>query len=315
MNATDFREWFVRHPVILMEGALSERLKREYGLMMNPYVTMAQFYRSKVEADALKALWNQYADIARRYRFPLLTATPTRRTNQKTLADSYCTDEVIAGNVALLRSVQQHSGIEMAVGGQMGSKGNAYTNDQPLTEQESLDFHRWTVERFARTDVDYLYPSLIPSLPEAAGIARAIDPTGLPFIISFTIRPDGRLIDSTAIADAIRYIDSITINKPVCYMANCVHPRFVKMALTQPFNQAPEVRSRFCGIQANAAPMTFEELDASPVLLTSAPQELAEEMMQLAAFGQIRIWGGCCGTDSRHMECIAKSLRERFTDA
>ena len=61
--------------------------------------------------------------------------------------------------------------------------------------------------------------------------------------------------------------------------------------------------------------MTFAELDASPLLHTSAPQELADEMMKLAELDQIRIWGGCCGTDDRHMACIAKALRERFPDA
>ena len=304
------RECLETHSVILMEGALGERLKREYRLAMNRYITMGDFYRTKTEANALKALWNQYIDVARRYGFPFLAATPTRRTNRETLEQAGRTGEVIAGNVSLLRSVQQSSGIEMYVGGQMGNRGNAYSADGALGEQDAYDFHSWTVEHFHQAGVDFLYPSLIPSLTEAAGIARAIDPTGLPYLLSFTIQGDGRLLDGTSIHDAIGYIDSITRNKPVRYMTNCVHPRFVYAALTHPLNQTEQVRSRFAGIQANAAPLTYAELDASPVLLTSSPEELAADMMKLTELDCIRIWGGCCGTDNRHLESIAKALWE-----
>ena len=306
----NLRNCMESHSIILMEGALGERLKREYGLTMNRYITMGGFYRSRTEANALKALWNQYIDVARRYGFPFLAATPTRRTNRETLALAGCPEDVIAGNVSLLRSVQQESGIEMYVGGQMGNRGNAYSAEGALSEREAYDFHSWTAERFCKAGVDFLYPSLIPSLSEAAGIARAIDPTGLPYLLSFTIQGDGRLLDGTSIDEAIGFIDSITLNKPLRYMTNCVHPRFVYAALTQPFNQTERVRRRFAGIQANAAPLTYAELDASPVLLTSTPEELAADMMKLTQLDQIRIWGGCCGTDQRHLECVAKALRE-----
>ena len=312
MYTAAFRRCVASRQVILMEGALSERLKREYHLTLDPHVTMARLYRDRVQAAALSSIWNQYIAIARRYGFPFLAATPTRRTNRETIALAGCGDSVIEGNVSLLQSVREQSGIEMYVGGQMGNRGNAYTLDGALSRQEAYDFHSWTVERYQKAGVDFLYPSLIPSLPEALGIAQAIDPTGLPYILSFTIQGDGRLIDGTTIADAIETIDSQTVNKPVCYMTNCVHPRFVLQALTQPFNQTPLVHSRFAGIQANAAALTYKEMDDSPVLLTSAPEELAVETLRLADLDQIRIWGGCCGTNDRHMEQIAKALLERF---
>ena len=315
MSVRDFRTCMASHPVVLMEGALSERLKREYRFVLDPHVTMAKLYQNHLEAQALRQLWTGYAEIARQYGFPFLAATPTRRTNRETIEKAGCTDQVIDGCTALLRSVQQQSGIDMYVGGQIGNRGNAYSTEGALTEAEAFDFHRWTVERFVRAEADYLYLSLIPTLPEASGLARAADESGLPYLVSFTIQQDGRLLDGTSIADAISYIDSITVRQPVLYMSNCVHPRFVYRALTQPFNQTGQVKKRFAGIQANAAPMTFAELDASPVLHTSAPQELADEMMKLAELDQIRIWGGCCGTDDRHMACIAKALRERFPDA
>jgi len=155
----------------------------------------------------------------------------------------------------------------------------------------------------------------MPALSEALGCARALSETSIPYMVSFLLRKDGRLMDGTYLNDAMEAIENAVERKPLCYMSNCVHPRFVYQALMQPFNQTPLVKARFAGIQANAAPMTYAELDASPVLHTSVPDELATEMLKLADLDQIRLWGGCCGTDDRHMACIAKALRARFPDA
>ena len=148
----------------------------------------------------------------------------------------------------------------------------------------------------------------MPTLPEAAGMAQAMAKTGIPYIISFTIQEDGKLIDGTTIADAIQYIDAVTEKKPVCYMTNCVHPSIVKKALLQPFNQNSIVRERFLGIQANTSPLSYAQLDGSAELKCSEPEDFAKEMMTLTNIGNIKIWGGCCGTDNRHMECLAKML-------
>lgn len=181
---------------------------------------------------------------------------------------------------------------------------------EALTEQKALDFHKWTAELFQKADVDFLYAGIMPVLSEAAGLAEAIDQTGLPYIISFTIRQDGKLIDGTTIADAIAYIDARTQNKPVCYMTNCVHPRTVLKALSQPFNDCLLVKERFRGIQANTSPRSYAELDGAVDLHGSDPEEFAEEMMKLSRVGSFQIWGGCCGTDHRHMDCVARRIAD-----
>lgn len=43
-------------------------------------------------------------------------------------------------------------------------------------------------------------------------------------------------------------------------------------------------------------------------LHTSPPEPFAEAMLRLREVGDIRIFGGCCGTDDRHMEAIARRL-------
>lgn len=304
----DFRKCIQECPAILMEGALGERLKREYHISFDANIAMAGLIYEPKGAAALSELWNGYIDIARRYGLPFLATTPTRRANQERIALSHYSEEVIKDNVRFLRSIQNKAGIAMYVGGLMGCRGDAYTAEGSLSEEDAYRFHTWTAARFLTAGVDLLYAGIMPSLPEAAGLARAASDTGLPYIISFTVQGNGRLIDGTPISTAIRYIDSVTENKPAVYMSNCVHPRILFHALSQPFNQIPLVRDRFRGIQANTSPLSYAELDRSLELQCSEPDALADEMTRLTEVADIKIWGGCCGTDDRHMECLARKL-------
>jgi len=304
----DFRECMQRNNNILMEGALGERLKREYNVAFDEHVAMARLIYTEKGASALTALWNEYIDIARRYQLPFIATTPTRRASRERISKANCSANIIKDNVGFLKSLQKNSGIEMYVGGLMGCKGDAYTGEGALSEDEAFDFHKWTVEQFYEADVDFLYAGIMPVLSEAAGMARAMGETSLPYIISFTIQQDGRLIDGTTIADAIRYIDESTGNKPICYMTNCVHPRIVRKALLHSFNRNGLVGKRFRGIQANTSPLSYAELDGSADLKCSEPEVFAEEMLKLRDVSEFKIWGGCCGTDNRHVECVAQKL-------
>ncbi len=58
------------------------------------------------------------------------------------------------------------------------------------------------------------------------------------------------------------------------------------------------------GIQANASPLSPEELDGA--------QELAEQMVALEDIQPFKIFGGCCGTDETHMEALAQRLKEKL---
>lgn len=320
----DFKECIDKSQAILMEGALGERLKREYNLSFDEHVAMANLIYDKNGMNALGKLWNEYIDIAKCHNLPFIATTPTRRANyERTKAYMIKTgkfteemtedcsaqpQQIIYDNVDFLRNIQKSSGIEMYVGGLMGCKGDAYTGEDALVEDEAFAFHSWAAEHFKKAEVDFLYAGIMPVLSEAAGMARAMERTGLPYIISFTIQEDGRLIDGTTIADAIQYIDAITKIRPICYMTNCVHPRIVYQALLQPFNQKEIIAQRFWGIQANTSPLSYTELDGAEDLKTSEPETFAVEMMRLSEVANIKIWGGCCGTDNRHIECVAREI-------
>ena len=304
----DFRQCIEQQHSILMEGALGERLKREYNIRFDDNVAMAKLVYDSNGRVALKCIWQEYIEIAKTYQLPFLATTPTRRANKECVERTGWDSSIIMDNVRFLRGIQKESKIEMYIGGLMGCKGDAYTGENSLSENDAHFFHSWQAKLFGQANVDFLFAGIMPILPEAVGMAKAMADTGLPYIISFTIQNDGRLIDGTSIHDAIAYIDGVVEEKPMCYMTNCVHPRILNEALSKSFNQTNLVQERFLGIQANTSPLSYKELDGSIDLKCSDPESFAEEMLSLRSISNIKIFGGCCGTDSRHMEQVARRL-------
>ncbi len=296
---------------VLMEGALGERLKREHQLAFDEHVAMAGLVYESEGRAALVGLWSEYADIAQRHGLPLLATTPTRRANRERVSASRYDQAIIGDNVSLLRGLQERSAAEVHVGGLMGCRGDAYRPTDVLSTAEARSFHTWQADLFAEAGAEFLYAGIMPALPEAIGMAQAMGETGLPYIISFMIRDDGRLLDGATIHEAVQSIDACVDVRPECYMTNCVHPAVLYAALSRPCNSTELVRSRFVGIQANASHLSPEELDIASGPESSDAGQLADDMLRLRDDMRLRVFGGCCGTDGTHLEEIARRLAQR----
>ena len=142
----DFETCIASHSSVLMEGALGERLKREYGLTINGSVAMADLIYSQQGRLALETLWRGYMGIAEKYNLPFLATTPTRRANKQQVIQAGYDEAIIEDNVRFLRKIKETSNIEMYIGGLMGCKGDAYTGAGALNIEEAHDFHHWQAE-------------------------------------------------------------------------------------------------------------------------------------------------------------------------
>lgn len=305
----DFTQCYNSSASILMEGALGERLKREYGLKTDGITAMAGLVYLPEGRRALKEIWEGYIYISKKYGLPFMATTPTRRANRERVFKDGYDESIIADNVRFLKNVRIETCAEnMYVGGLMGCKGDAYTGKDSLGAAESEKFHKWQADLFKSAGAEFLFAGIMPSLTEAIGMARAMESVSLPYIISFTIEKNGRLADGTPIDTAIKEIDDATVQNPLCYFANCVHPSVVSQALEQSFNKTARVSERFKGIQANTSALSYSELDNPEDLKTSPPEELAAAMEKLYKNNGFKIFGGCCGTDERHIEMTAAFL-------
>lgn len=307
---TPFESCIINRGRILMEGAYGERLKREYTVTFDPHVDMTRMIEQEEGRRALTKLNQEYAGIAKKYGLPFMVTPTSRRADYDRMQAAGCRRELLRENIAFVREVVKDCGTETYVGGLLGNKGNAYTGEGAITSQEEARrYHAWQAEAYAEAGADFLMAGIMPTIEEVAGMAQALGDTGLPYIISFALEDTGCLVDGTRIADAIAYIDKETgASAPLCYITNCVHPSIVYRALEKPFNRCDLVYDRFWGVQANASPLSFKELDNSIDLKSSEPAALGRSMERLKEVMDMRIFGGCCGTDGRHMEKIAKRL-------
>jgi len=72
-----------------------------------------------------------------------------------------------------------------------------------------------------------------------------------------------------------------------------------------------DAADRVHGLRANASRRSRAELDASTELDAGYPQELAEQYRAIRELlPQLRVVGGCCGTDHRHVEAIGRALQD-----
>lgn len=298
---------------VLMEGALGERLKREFNIKIDGKAAMAPLVFSEKGRNALSFLWGEYIATAEKYTLPIMLTTPTRRANKENVFSAGFNESIIKANTDFLKEVRKkHKKTQpVFIGGLMGCKGDAYTGEGSLSEEDAFLFNSWQANLFAKENIDFLYAGIMPCVNEAVGMAKAMEKTALPYIISFTIQKNGRLIDGTTINDAIEIIDSKTKRKPLIYITNCVHPSIVLEAISKPFNKTETVKNRFLGIQANTSPLPYDVLDGCEDLKTSSAQELAEGMYELKKKHGFMVFGGCCGTDNSHMEKTAQLITEK----
>jgi homocysteine S-methyltransferase len=190
----------------------------------------------------------------------------------------------------------------------MSCRGDAYTPADALAVDEALDFHAWQADKLADSGVDFLLAATLPAFSEATGLALALAATGKPYILSFVVRPDGTLLDSTPLKDAIAAIDAAVTPRPLAYLINCTHVTFARAALMHEANSSSLVRQRIIGLLANTAALSPEELNDSTTLVEEDPGTFGTSVAGLHRELGLKILGGCCGTDDRHIRSLAAQL-------
>lgn len=307
-----FQDFVEKYPVILGEGAIIERLRRMAEIRLDDHVVNSALIYTIAGRTALETICCQYLETGHRYDLPLLLSTPTWRAGRDRIAAAGLEGSDLNGDnfrfLAELRDRYGEYAKKVAICGLMSCRGDAYKPEETMTELAAAEFHQWQANALASAGVDLLLAATLPALSEAVGLARSQAITGLPYMISFVVRPDGTLLDGTSLHKAIITIDSTVSPPPLSYMINCTHASIFRSALLHKDNSSPLVRERVIGILANTAALSPEELDASPDLVEEAPETFGRAVSSLYSELNLKVLGGCCGTDNRHIESLAQEL-------
>ena len=144
----NFAKCFYESPVILMEGAIGERLKREYGIAFDDKVALASLIYNDASRVAMKHIFCQYISIAEKYKLPFMATTTTRRANKERVMQSGYSENIIKDNVFFLKQIKESTGSNMFIGGLMGCKGDAYKGLSAISIEEATEFHSWQADLF-----------------------------------------------------------------------------------------------------------------------------------------------------------------------
>ena len=117
---------------------------------------------------------------------------------------------------------------------------------------------------------------------------------------------DSRLPSGADLGTAVTAVDAVTDGYPAYFMVNCAHPS----RMTPAFAAGAPWLERVMGVRANASRLSHAELDEAEELDRGEPAELAHEYVALRqVLPQLRVVGGCCGTDHEHIEKITAAVR------
>ncbi len=266
---------------------------------------------------ALRKYFRAYGAIARRYNAGLILESATWRASADWAARlGYSRDGLALANrksIELLEEIRaefETDRCKVVISGCVGPRGDGYNPVNLMSATEAENYHREQIEVFAGTAADLVTAITINYVDEAIGIARVAQRTGMPVVISFTVETDGALPTGQTLLAAIEQVDAATSAYPCYYMITCAHPTHFDHVLSKAQPWVERIR----GLRANASRRSHAELNESAELDVGDPVELGIQYAQLKVtrLPQLNVMGGCCGTDDRHVEEIAKACAPLF---
>ena len=294
--------------LFLTDGGLETDMIFNRGIEL-PFFSAINLLRSAEGRSALDAYFRSYLELARRLGTGFELVSASWRASPDWAAEFGITnaelDRLNRESIGMLLDLQAEFGdVSTVVTGCIGPRGDGYDPGRIMSTGEAQEYHQRQASALADAGAEMIGAITITNVPEAIGIARAAKASGVPVYVSFTVETDGRLPTGDTLGEAIAEVDRATGSYPVYYMINCAHPTHFMQVL----ESGESWTRRLGGIRANASRCSHAELDAMTELDTGDPEELGRMYRSIRNdLPGIRVLGGCCGTDLRHISAIAES--------
>lgn len=299
--------------LMLTDGGLETVLVFEDGLDL-PAFAAFPLIDTAAGRERLARYARDYLRVAERLRTGFVLETPTWRANRD-WGDKlgYSADDlrrVAHDSVALAHSLRSewHGSGEVLVSGCLGPRGDGYVPGLVMAADEAADYHRAQVRDLADAGADLITSFTLSYVDEAIGVVAAAAEVGVPVVVGFTVETDGTLPAGVSLEEAVRAVDARTGGYPSWFMVNCAHPEHVRAGL----NADTTWTSRIRALRANASRRSHAELDEASELDAGDPVEFGTGYVDLATLlPALKVLGGCCGTDIRHVAAVAAAWTSR----
>lgn len=298
---------------MLTDGGIETRIMFETDVPLPEHVQVAALVTDPTGGPVLRDIYESYVAAARPFGLPVIIGTPTFRASPSFVSRAGLGgDEAVrrlnADAAKMHREIQARSEHPVFVAGVIGPGGDAYLPEEALPAEEAAEYHAVQAGALADAGVDFLYAPTFPSVEEALGAAMAMGATGLPYVVSFVLGEDGRVLDGTPLHAAIERIDAAASPAPLFYSISCVHPSIAARALRDEGVFSDLVASRLVEFKANASALGTQELVRLDHPEGDDPERFADGMWEIHEEFGLRILGGCCGTDDRHIRALGARM-------
>lgn len=265
-----------------------------------------------LDSEAARPVVDRYLEpylaAAREHGTGFVAETPTWRANpdwgDRLGYDAAGLERINRTSVAdLVAEREQFGEAPFVISGNLGPRSDGYSPAFHMGADDAARYHDAQIGTFADTEADLVTALTLTYVDEAVGIVRAAQRHDIPAVVSFTVETDGRLPDGTPLGRAIEQTDAATDAGAAYFMVNCAHPTHLDHGA---LGSGEAWVERIGGLRANASTLSHAELDEATELDDGDPADLAARYQALrAAVPSLRVLGGCCGTDHRHIGAIA----------
>jgi S-methylmethionine-dependent homocysteine/selenocysteine methylase len=291
----------------LTDGGIETTLIFQEGFDL-PFFAAFPLLEHERGLEALRRYYTRHASIARDRGVGFVLESPTWRASADWGARLGYTrralERINRQAIDLMHQLRRELQTErspMVVSGCVGPRGDGYRPDAAMTPAAAQAYHHDQICVFAAAGADLTTAITMTNSSEAIGIVRAAQAESLPVVISFTVETDGRLPSGESLAEAIGAVDGETGGAAEYFMINCAHPTHFVGELAAGSGWIERIR----GVRANASSRSHAELDEATTLDSGDPVDLGPRYRELRQrFPRLVVFGGCCGTDHRHIEQI-----------
>ena len=301
--------------MFLTDGGMETTLIFREGVTL-PNFAAFDLLKTDEGTAMLRRYFRIYAAIAQHFETGLILESATWRANRDWGTGLNYTGETLAHAntraVSLLQEIRAEFETDdhpIVIGGCIGPRGDGYIADSKMSDEEAENYHHEQIDTLAHTAADMISAMTMNYVAEAIGIARAARQALMPVVISFTVETDGRLPTGESLRSAIEAVDAETDGYPSYYAINCAHPTHFEHLFADGGRWVERIRA----VRANASRKSHAELNESAELDVGNPAELGAHYVRLLEqLPRLTVMGGCCGTDDRHVTCIAEACVPLF---
>jgi S-methylmethionine-dependent homocysteine/selenocysteine methylase len=296
----------------LTEGGFETELMYLHGFELPCFAAFTLLDHAEGTA-AMKGLYSRVCDVAASEHVGVLLGWINYRASPDWGAKLGLSPEGL--REATLRSIGFLEDLRKEYAGQIddfliddaiGPRGDAYGAGGKITENEAEDYHSVQLETLKQSSVDVIWAATQNNIPEVVGMARAAQNLGMQIAVSWSLNSESRLNSGPTVEEAVTTVDAVVPGAVAWHSINCSHPMEFEPALT-----AGDWTDRLRCIRPNAAAMDKIALCKLGHLEDGEPIELGRQMGEVARqFPQMDIWGGCCGTDHRHLSEIVRNVKD-----